>query len=75
MGIEIKKVKRVFIVKKDKSGKQIELADPNPKLSPEGVLDHYSGEYPEFTNSTVSSGEVKDGKMEFEINSSFGPKG
>ena len=75
MALEVKKVKRVFLLKKGKSDTAIELADPNPKMSPEEVLDHYSGEYPELTNSTIAPGEIKEGRMEFQINSSFGPKG
>lgn len=67
-------LKRVFIYKGKKSD-TINLADPNPALTPEEVLDHYSGEYPELINAFVLPGEQKGDIMEFDVNSNFGDKG
>jgi PRTRC genetic system protein C len=67
-------LKRVFIYK-GKNKDVINLADPNPALTPEEVLDHYSGEYPELLNAFVLPGDAKGDIMEFEVKSNFGDKG
>lgn len=70
-----KTLKRVFLFE-DKDGKMtVRLTDPNPKLTPEEVLDHYSGQYPTLANALVLPGEVKGDIMEFEVKDNFGTKG
>ena len=66
-------LKRVFIAHIDKE--EVRLADPNPNLTPEEVMDHYSGEYPKLQNAIVLPGEVKGDIMEFEVKDNFGDTG
>ena len=51
MALQVTGLKRVFKLKKDK--KDIELADPNPNMSPEEVIKFYSSEYAELTNAKI----------------------
>lgn len=72
--METKQLKRIFVYT-DSDKKDIELADPNPNMTPEEVLDHYSGVYPKLTNSVIIPGKEKDGNFIYKIKDNFGPKG
>ena len=62
-------LKRVF-----KFGK-IELADPDPTMLPDDVLNFYSGTYPELTTSNVHGPKVENGKAVYEFKTTVGTKG
>lgn len=68
-------LKRVFIFEDTAGKEKIRLSDPNPKLTPEEVLDHYSAAYPSLSTALVLPGEQKGDIMEFEIKDNFGSKG
>jgi PRTRC genetic system protein C len=74
MALETTKLKRVFEYETKKEG-TITLNDPNPALSPDEVLDHYSSDYPQLQNAVVLPGEVKGDTMVFTIKDNFGDKG
>lgn len=69
MAIKTEEIKRVF-----KHG-GITLEDPSPSMTKEEVLDFYSNQYPELTNSNVSGGEIINDELVFEFNTSIGTKG
>jgi PRTRC genetic system protein C len=71
--MEITALKRVFKFTND--GSDLSLDDPNPEMTPEEVLDHYSNEYPKLSTAVVTPGVVKGETMEFEIKDNFGDKG
>lgn len=68
-------LKRVFLFEDKESKSTIRLSDPNPKLTAEEVLDHYSGAYPQLSTALVVPGETKGDTMEYEVKSNFGSKG
>lgn len=74
MPLQTIQLKRVFTYESKKDG-EIELSDPNPALTPEEVLDHYSTDYPQLQNSVVLPGEVEGDLMKFKIKDNFGDKG
>ena len=39
------------------------LADPDPSMAPEEVLEYYSEAYPELTNAVATPAEETDGKQ------------
>jgi PRTRC genetic system protein C len=69
--VEIKQMKRVF----DFNGKK--LPDPNPKWTPDQVINFYSNTYPELTTATVDNGEtdLKKGTITYTISKTLGTKG
>lgn len=73
MALQVTGLKRSFIMKKDK--KTIELADPNPDMSPEEVMKHYSGTYPELTNAVVDGPKVENNKAAYTITTKAGKLG
>ena len=73
MALQVDTLKRKFTIKK--GGKDIELADPNPDMSPQEVIKFYSSEYPELTNASVSGPKVESGKAMYNFNTSVGTKG
>ena len=47
-----------------------------PNLSPESVLLHYSGVYPELTNATIfNKGLQTDNSLRYEFRTNIGTKG
>jgi PRTRC genetic system protein C len=71
--ITIGNIQRKFIA--DIEGQDIELADPNPHLSPEEVASFYSNTYPHLTNANVI-GPIQDGDcLKFEFKNVIGTKG
>lgn len=43
------------------------LADPDPSMTPEQVLEYYAELYPELTNAVVTPLEETDGKASFSL--------
>lgn len=72
MAIKIEKTKRIFQL--TKSGKVIELSDPNPKLSIDEVSDFYSSKFPELLNSIHETKE-KNGDLIISFKTVAGTKG
>lgn len=66
---EVNKLERVF-----KFNNRM-LKDPDETLSTDDVLDFYSNQYPELTNSKVSGPIVKNDVLEYEFTTSVGTKG
>ena len=66
-------MQRVFNAKI--KGQTVPLPDPNPILSPEAVLNFYSGTYPELTTAKVGDPTIKDDRYVYEFNSVMGNKG
>jgi len=69
MAIEILELKRVF------EHGEIELEDPGVNMSKEGVLEFYSNQYPELTNSSVTGPKIVGDNQVFEFSTSVGTKG
>jgi PRTRC genetic system protein C len=69
MAVDVVELKRVF-----KHGK-LELEDPGTNMSKEKVLDFYSNQYPELTNSSVTGPKIENDNQVFEFSTSVGTKG
>ena len=69
MAVEIVELNRVF-----KHG-NINLEDPGINMSKEEVLDFYSNQYPELTNSSVTGPKIENDEQLFEFTTSVGTKG
>jgi PRTRC genetic system protein C len=69
MAVEIVELKRVF-----KHG-DINLEDPGTNMSKDEVLDFYSSQYPELTNSSVTGPKIENDEQIFEFSTSVGTKG
>lgn len=68
--MEVKSIIRKFFL----SG--AELEDINPNLSPESVLLHYSGVYPELTNASIFNKGLQDNNsIHYEFRTNIGTKG
>lgn len=67
----IQTLNRVFVFN------DIELPDPNPKLSETEVLDFYSNTYPELNVGYIDGNELdaENGVQKFNIKLSVGTKG
>ncbi|MCX6165184.1 MAG: PRTRC system protein C [Ignavibacteriae bacterium] len=71
--MQVTNIPRVF---KFKDGNNdIEVPDPNPKLSPEEVLDLLCNQYSSLTNAIVGDCEMKDNKAVYEFKTTVGTKG
>jgi len=64
---------RIFLFKKD--GQEIRLSDPSDKLSPEAVLNFYSGTYSLLTTAKVSGPEIKNDELQYSFETTMGTKG
>lgn len=69
----ISEFKRVF--KFTENGTEIKLQDPAPELSPEGVLNFYSGTYPILTTAKVEGPVIKDDEEQYAFRTVIGTKG
>jgi len=67
--MEVTKLERVFM------HGDVELKDIEDSMSADQVLDFYSGQYPELTNSSVSGPEVVNDKLQYKFSTSVGTKG
>jgi PRTRC genetic system protein C len=51
------------------------LPDPNPKLEPGGVVEHYATLYPELTTCTIEGPELKGKRRVYTFVRRIGTKG
>jgi PRTRC genetic system protein C len=54
---------------------ELPLADPNPSLSPEEVMNFYSGTYPALTTAKVEGPEIANDSMQYRFQTTLGTKG
>lgn len=64
---------RIFVFK-DKDN-EIRLSDPSNKMSPEEVMDFYSGTYPILTTAKIEGPEITGDEIEFKFITTLGTKG
>ena len=55
--------------------KTVKLPDPDPKMSPQDVMQFYAQKYPELTNTNVLGPEIKENKQVFSFTTTVGTKG
>ena len=53
----------------------LQLADPNPSLTPEQVRDVYSSSYPEITTAAIEGPAAIDGTLRYKFTRAIGTKG
>lgn len=73
MALDIKGLKRVFILKKGND--TLTLEDPDSRMSLSEVTDFYSMNYPELTTATVHGPEIEDDRAVYEFKTTIGVKG
>lgn len=73
MALEVTNLKRAFSFKK--SGKDIQLPDPNPQFTVAEVMNFYAGQHPELTTSTVAGPEIDGDKAVYTFKTTVGTKG
>ena len=73
MALQVITLDRKFTI--TKNGKEVDLSDPDPDMSPQEVIKFYSPEYPELTNATVSGPKVEGSKAVYYFKTSVGTKG
>lgn len=66
-------LERVFLF--EDKGQEIKLADPEPKWSPQAVLNFYSNNYPILTTAKISAPAFKDDMVQYRFESVVGTKG
>lgn len=66
-------LERVFSFK-DK-GQHITLTDPNPKWSPQAVLNFYANTYPILTTAKISVPKIEADTVQYKFESVMGTKG
>lgn len=64
-------LKRKFVIDK----KNITLADPDPSMSPDQVMQFYSNTYPELVTSSAQGPEYKDDSLVYTFKTTVGTKG
>ncbi|MCT1526057.1 PRTRC system protein C [Sphingobacterium lactis] len=64
---------RVF--KFTENGNEVKLEDPAPELSPEGVLNFYSGAYPILTTAKVEGPVFNNDEEQYTFKTVMGTKG
>ena len=69
----ITSLERIFMFKNGSA--KITLQDPNPDMSPNGVMDFYSGTYPELTTATVHGPEIENDRVVYRFKTTIGTKG
>ena len=73
MALDIKGLKRVFILKKGND--TLTLEDPDSRMSLSEVTDFYSMTYPELTTASVYGPECEDDSVVYRFNTTIGTKG
>jgi PRTRC genetic system protein C len=73
MALQITSLPRTFEIEVE--GKKITLDDPGSHLTPDEVLKHYMGVYPQLTNAHVDGPKVSGGKAGYTMNTKAGTKG
>ena len=73
MALDIKGLKRVFILKKGKG--TLTLEDPDSRMSLSEVTDFYSINYPELTTATLHGPELEEDRAVYRFKTTIGTKG
>ncbi len=73
MALDIKGLKRVFILKKGNG--TLTLEDPDSRMSLSEVTDFYSINYPELTTATLQGPELEEDRAVYRFKTTIGTKG
>ena len=73
MALDIKGLKRVFILKKGNDA--LTLEDPDSRMSLSEVTDFYSMNYPELTTATLHGPELEEDRAIYRFKTTIGTKG
>ena len=73
MALDIKGLKRVFILKKGND--TLTLEDPDSRMSLSEVTDFYSMNYPELTTPTLHGPELEEDRAVYRFKTTIGTKG
>ena len=73
MALNIKGLKRVFILKKGND--TLTLEDPDSRMSLSEVTDFYSINYPELTTATLHGPELEEDRAVYRFKTTIGTKG
>lgn len=73
MALNIKGLKRVFILKKGNG--TLTLEDPDSRMSLSEVTDFYSMNYPELTTATLHGPELEEDRAVYRFKTTIGTKG
>ena len=73
MALDIKGLKRVFILKKGNG--TLTLEDPDSRMSLSEVADFYSINYPELTTATLHGPELEEDRAVYRFKTTIGTKG
>lgn len=73
MALDIKGLKRVFILKKGNG--TLTLEDPDSRMSLSEVTDFYSINYPELTTATQHGPELEEDRAVYRFKTTIGTKG
>ena len=73
MALDIKGLKRVFILKKGND--PLTLEDPDSRMSLSEVTDFYSMNYPELTTATLQGPELEEDRAVYRFKTTIGTKG
>ena len=73
MALDIKGLKRVFILKKGNG--TLTLEDPDSRMSLSDVTDFYSINYPELTTATLHGPELEEDRAVYRFKTTIGTKG
>ena len=73
MALDIKGLKRVFILKKGNG--TLTLEDPDSRMSLTEVTDFYSINYPELTTATLHGPELEEDRAVYRFKTTIGTKG
>ena len=73
MALDIKGLKRVFILKKGNG--TLTLEDPDSRMSLSEVTDFYSINYPELTTATLHGPELEEDRAVYRFTTTIGTKG
>lgn len=73
MALDIKGLKRVFILKKGNG--TLTLEDPDSRMSLSEVTDFYSINYPELTTATLHGPELEEARAVYRFKTTIGTKG
>lgn len=73
MALDIKGLKRVFILKKGNG--TLTLEGPDSRMSLSEVTDFYSINYPELTTATLHGPELEEDRAVYRFKTTIGTKG
>ena len=73
MALDIKGLKRVFILKKGNG--TLTLEDPDSRMSLSEVTDFYSINYPELTTATLHGPQLEEDRAVYRFKTTIGTKG